>query len=224
MTTDQHGWTRVDDYLHTTLVPEPAHLTAAREAGQAAGMPAIEVAANQGRLLELLCRMAGARRVLEFGTLVGYSTLWFADAVGEGGHVTTLEIDAEAAEVARQNFARAGVADRVRVIEGPAATSARQLVDDGEEPYDLVFIDADKPSNVQYLELSLRLSHPGTVIVVDNVVRAGEVADADSDDERVIGSRAVLEMIGRDPRLTATALQTVGSKGWDGFAIALVGE
>ncbi|RMI14092.1 O-methyltransferase [Cellulomonas triticagri] len=218
----RRDWTRVDEYLVTELVAEDATLLAAREAGRAAGLPAIEVAPNQGRLLALLCRMVGARRVLEFGTLAGYSTLWFADAVGPDGHVTTLEIDPRHAEVARQNFARAGVADRVRLVEGPAAGSAQALVDAGEEPFDLVFVDADKPSNSTYVEAALALSHPGTVIVVDNVVRAGGVADADSTDERVQGSRAVLHLLGTHPRLDATALQTVGAKGWDGFALALV--
>lgn len=215
-------WAAVDDYLVREVVTEHPHLAAARDAGRAAGLPAIEVAPNQGRLLALLCRVAGARRVLEFGTLAGYSTLWFADAVGADGQVTTLELDPTHAAVARENFARAGLADRVRLIEGPAAESAQRLVDDGEPPFDLVFIDADKPGNPLYLELAVELAHPGTVIVVDNVVRGGAVADPGARDPAVIGSRAVLYDLGHHPRLDATALQTVGSKGWDGFALAVV--
>ncbi|HEY0214803.1 MAG TPA: O-methyltransferase [Cellulomonas sp.] len=212
----------VDDYLVGELVAEPTAFGAARQAGRDAGLPAIEVAPNQGKLLALLCRMAGARRVLEFGTLAGYSTLWFADAVGPGGHVTTLEIDPRHAEVARQNVERAGVAHQVRLIEGPAAESAQGLLDAGEEPFDLVFVDADKPSNARYVELALGLSRPGTVIVVDNVVRQGAIADPGTRDPRVVGSREVLHLLGTHPRLDATAVQTVGSKGWDGFAVALV--
>lgn len=219
---EEAGWAAVDAYLVEELVPEDAALVAARDAGRAAGLPAIEVAPTEGRLLWLLCRIAGARRVLEFGTLAGYSTLWFADAVGPEGHVTTLEIDPAHAAVARENFARAGVAHRVRLIEGAAGDSAEALVAAGEEPFDLVFVDADKPSNARYLDLAVRLAHPGTVIVVDNVVRRGEVADASSDDPRVAGSRAVLHALGTHPRLDATALQTVGAKGWDGFALARV--
>lgn len=218
----EQGWAAVDAYLVEELVPESAALVAARDAGRAAGLPAIEVAPTEGRLLWLLCRIAGARRVLEFGTLAGYSTLWLADAVGPEGHVTTLEIDPAHAAVARDAFVRAGVADRVRLVEGPAGESVEGLLARGEEAFDLVFIDADKPSNPRYLDLAVRLSHPGTVIVVDNVVRRGDVADAASDDPRVVGSREVLHALGSHPRLDATALQTVGAKGWDGFALARV--
>jgi len=218
----ERGWAAVEAYLVEELVAEDPALAAARDAGRAAGLPAIEVAPTEGRLLWLLCRVVGARRVLEFGTLAGYSTLWFADAVGPGGHVTTLEIDATHAAVARENFARAGVADRVRLIEGPAGDSAEALVVAGEHPFDLVFVDADKPGNARYLDLAVRLSRPGTVIVVDNVVRQGAVVDAGSQDPRVVGSREVLHALGTHPRLDATALQTVGSKGWDGFALARV--
>jgi predicted O-methyltransferase YrrM len=222
MAGDEQDWAKVDDYLVGELVHEDARLAAARDAGRAAGLPAIEVSPAQGALLALLVRISGARRVLEFGTLAGYSTLWFAEAVGPEGHVTTFEIDPRHAEVARSNFERAGLAHRVRLVEGPAADSAQTLVDAGEEPFDLVFIDADKPGNARYLELAVELAHPGTVIVVDNVVRGGAVADPRSRDERVVGSRAVLYDLGHHPRLTATALQTVGSKGWDGFALAVV--
>jgi predicted O-methyltransferase YrrM len=220
----QQEWGEVDDYLVRAVVDEDEVLVAARAAGRAAGLPAIEVTPNQAALLALLCRMSGARRVLELGTLAGYSTIWFARAVGEQGHVTTLEIDPAHAAVARANFERAGVADRVRLVEGPAADSVQAMVDAGEESFDLVFIDADKPGNPRYLEAAVALSRPGTVIVVDNVVRQGAVADAASQDPSVVGSRGVLEAIGRNPRLTATALQTVGAKGWDGFALAVVGD
>lgn len=215
-------WRDVDGYLVEHLVGEDDALSSARAASRTAGLPEIEVAANQAKLLALLCRMSGARRILEFGTLGGYSTIWLARAVGADGHVTTLEIDPTHAEVARENFRRAGVADRIRLIEGPAADSARSLIAEGDEPYDLVFIDADKPNNPAYVEESLRLSRPGTVIVVDNVVRGGAVVDAGDDDPRVIGTRELFEKLRDDDRLDATALQTVGSKGWDGFALAVV--
>jgi predicted O-methyltransferase YrrM len=222
MTGDEQRWQAVDAYLAEAVVHEDDVLRAAREAAHAAGLPQIEVAPNQGKFLALLCAMSGARRVLEFGTLGGYSTIWMARAVGAGGHVTTLEVDARHAEVARGNFAAAGVGERIRLIEGPAAESAAALIAGGEEPFDVVFIDADNPGNPTYLDAALQLTRPGSVIVVDNVVRGGEIVDASSTDDRVQGSRAVLEAMGADPRLEATALQTVGQKGWDGFAIGVV--
>ncbi|MBB1048840.1 O-methyltransferase [Dietzia cercidiphylli] len=193
-----------------------------REATAAADLPPIEVSAAQARFLALLCRMIGARRVLEFGTLGGYSAASVARALGDDGEVVTLEIDPRHAEVARANFRRAGVADRVEVLVGPASESARALIDTGTEPFDMVSIDADKPGNPGYVELALQLTRPGSVIVVDNVVRHGAVADAGSDDPGVLGSREVLTLLGGHPRLDATALQTVGAKGWDGFAVARV--
>lgn len=225
MTEDEstrRSWARVDDYLVATLVGGDEAMDAAREAGRAAGLPPIEVAPNQGKLLALLCTLTGARRVLELGTLAGYSALWFARAVGPEGHVTTLELDPAHAAVARENLARAGVGHRVEVVVGPAADSLRALVAAGTEPFDLVFVDADKPSNPHYVETALALSRPGTVIVVDNVVRGGAVADPDDDSPAAVGSREVLALLGSHPRLEATALQTVGSKGWDGFALAVV--
>lgn len=212
-------WREVDGYFVDTLVEEDDALVVAREAGRLTTMPQAEVAPNQGRLLALLVQMTGAARVLEFGTLAGYSTVWLARAVGSHGHVTTLEVAEQNAAVARDNLERAGVLDRVNIIIGPAAGSAQRLIDDGVEPFDFVFIDADKPSNPVYLAASLVLSRPGTVIVIDNVVRNGAVIDAQSQDERVRGVRQVLQDIARDPRLEATALQTVGSKGWDGLTI-----
>jgi predicted O-methyltransferase YrrM len=212
-------WREVDDYFVDTLVPEDDALVAARRSGHLTTMPSAEVAPNQGRLLALLAQMSGARRVLEFGTLAGYSTVWLARAVGDQGHVTTFEVAKQNASVARDNLDRAGVLTWVDIVVGPAAESAQRLIDDGVEPFDFVFIDADKPSNPMYLAASLTLSRPGTVIVIDNVVRNGAVVDPDSEDERVRGVRRVLEDIAKDPRLEATALQTVGSKGWDGLTI-----
>ncbi len=215
-------WAEVDDYLVSTLVGEDDVLADVRAAGRAAGLPPIEVAPNQGKLLALLCTMTGARRVLELGTLAGYSAVWLARAVGPEGRVTTLELDPAHAAVARENLARAGIAHRVDVVVGPAAESLRALADAGTEPFDLVFVDADKPNNARYLEAAVTLSRPGTVIVVDNVVRGGAVADPDDGSAAVVGSREVLALLGAHPRLDATALQTVGSKGWDGFAVAVV--
>jgi predicted O-methyltransferase YrrM len=217
------GWRAVDEYFTGLLVDEDDALRAARESSVRTVLPMADVAPNQGAFLALVARMCGARRVLEFGTLAGYSTIWLARAVGQDGRVVTLEIDEPTAEVARENFVRAGVSDVVDLVVGPAAVSAEALVDAGTEPFDLVFIDADKPSNPTYLALALQLSRPGTVIVCDNVVRNGAVADAGSDDPRVAGVRAFTEMVAADPRLSGTVLQTVGAKGWDGFAIAVVG-
>ncbi|WP_402377053.1 O-methyltransferase [Isoptericola rhizosphaerae] len=215
-------WTTVDDYLVGELVAEDEALVAARELGRERGLPPIEVAPNQGAFLALVARMAGARRVLELGTLAGYSTIWLARAVGAHGHVTTVELDPRHAEVAQENLARADVGERVEIAVGPALDVLARLTESGTEPYDLVFLDADKANMAAYLELALRLTRSGSVIVGDNVVRRGAVVDPSSDDPSVQGSRAFLHALGNDPRLEATALQTVGSKGWDGFAIARV--
>jgi predicted O-methyltransferase YrrM len=215
----EDAWREVDAYFVDTLVPEDDALREARASCLRTTMPHAEVAPNQGRLLALLCRMSCARRVLEFGTLAGYSTVWLARAVGAGGHVTTLELEEHNAGIARVNLEWAHVAERVEIIVGPAADSARRLVKDAVAPYDFVFIDADKPSNPEYLRASLELTRPGSVIVIDNVVRNGAVVDPDSSDARVQGVREVLADIARDERLEATALQTVGSKGWDGFTL-----
>lgn len=212
-------WRAVDEYFGA-LVGEDDALVAARESGARTTMPNAEVAANQGALLGLLAQIAGARRVLEFGTLAGYSTIWLARAVGVDGRVVTLELDEGNAEVSRENFDKAGVSDRVTLIVGPAADSAARLVDAGEAPFDVVFIDADKPNNPRYLDLALQLTLPGSVIVIDNVVRDGQVVTAASDDPRVVGVRRVVAAIADDPRLDATAIQTVGLKGWDGLIIA----
>ena len=218
--TDQQQWDAVDDYLTGLVVrPDPA-IEAAQRAGDEAGLPAIAVAPNQGKLLHLLARVHGARTILEVGTLAGYSTIWLARALPEGGRVVTLEINPAHAEVARANLERAGVADRVEVRVGPALETLPTLTE--HAPFDLAFIDADKPNNPEYFRWALRLSRPGGVIVVDNVVRGGGIADPDRDDPAIRGTRELLELIGAEPRVTATVVQTVGSKGYDGLAIALV--
>ncbi len=213
-------WQAVDNYFSEALVGEDTALVAARKSGTATTMPKAEVAANQGAFLGLLANIAGARRVLEFGTLAGYSTIWLARSVGESGHVVTLELEEQNAAVAEENFLAAGVAERIETIVGPATESATRLINDGVEPFDLVFIDADKPNNPAYLEAALELTRSGAVIVIDNVVRNGAVVDGDSADPRVHGVRSVADAIAANPDLDATALQTVGEKGWDGLIIA----
>ncbi|MFE2527765.1 O-methyltransferase [Streptomyces sp. NPDC059382] len=216
----QQTWTAVDDYFDGLLVEEDAALTAATADTLAAGLPAHQVAPNQGKLLHLLARIRGARTILEIGTLGGYSTIWLARALPEGGRLVTLEADERCADVSTANIARAGLADVVDIRRGKAADLLPGLA--GGEPFDLVFIDADKPSNPLYLEWALKLTRPGSVILGDNVVRDGAVVDGDSTDPRVQGVRRFTELIAEHPRLSATALQTVGSKGYDGFVMALV--
>ena len=212
----------VDAYLAGLFVGDDPALEGALAASAAAGLPPIAVSAVQGKLLYLLALCAGARRVLEVGTLGGYSAIWFGRAVGENGRVLSLEIDAEHAAVARKNLTSAGLERVVSVELGPALETLDRLVAANTEPFDLIFIDADKRNNPNYLARGLELSHPGTVIVVDNVVRDGAVTDAKSRDPDLLGTRRVLEMMASDPRLQATAIQTVGAKGYDGFAVALV--
>ena len=216
------NWGRVDDYLAATLLDDDTALAQAQSDSLAAGLPAIEVTPLAGKLLHLLARMTGARRVLEVGTLGGYSTIWLARGIPRDGRVVTLELEQRHADVARANLERAGVSEQVEIVVGRAADTLPRIAERGDEPFDLVFIDADKESNTIYLDWAIRLGHPGTVIVVDNVVRAGEIAELDTDDPMVIGSRRALELLRSDPRVDATALQTVGSKGWDGFAVAIV--
>ncbi|MDC7804948.1 O-methyltransferase [Microbacterium sp. B24] len=210
----------VDRYLVDTLVGTDDALAAAVDAQRAAGMPAIEVAPTGGKLLWLLARLSGARRVLEVGTLGGYSTIWLARGIPDDGRVVTIEAEARHAEVARASVDRAGVGERVDIRIGRGADVLPTLA--SEAPFDLVFIDADKESNTLYLDWAARLGRPGTVIVVDNVVRSGRVADAEDSNPQVRGVRAGLEMLRDDPRFTATALQTLDAKGWDGIALALV--
>lgn len=212
----------VDAFLTDTLVGSDPALDAALRAQHDAGLPAIEVAPVNAKFLHLLARIAGARRVLEIGTLGGYSTIWLARAVSAGGRVVTIEAEPANARVARVNLERAGVADRVEILIGRGADVLPTL--DGGEPFDLVFVDADKESNTIYLDWAARLGRPGTVVVLDNVVRGGEVADADTADPKVAGARRGIEMLGADPRFDATALQTLDRKGWDGVALAIVTE
>lgn len=220
------NWRRADAYLVDTLVGHDPALEAVIEAQRRAGLPAIEVAPVSGKLLNLLVRISGARRVLEIGTLGGYSTIWMARALPEGGRVTTIEAEPANAAVARADIDAAGVGERVEILIGRAAdvlpTLEGPILDRGAPPFDLVFIDADKESNTIYLDWAARLGRAGTVVVLDNVGREGEIANADSTNAMVIGTRNALAMLGTDPRFDATALQTVGLKGWDGVAIALV--
>ncbi len=213
-------WTAVDAYFDGLLVDEDEALAAAAAASEAAGLPAHQVAPNQGKLLHLLARIRGARTILEIGTLGGYSTIWLARALPEDGRLVTLEADDRCADTAASNIARAGLEDRVEIRRGRALDLLPGLT--GTGPFDLVFIDADKPANPTYLEWALRLTRPGSVIIGDNVVRDGAVVDPAGTDPRVAGVRRFTELIAGHPRLTATALQTVGVKGYDGFVLALV--
>ena len=208
----------VDAYLAEHLLPADPVFEDLLRASAEAGLPAADVSPVQGRLLELLARLRGAEAILEIGTLGGYSTLWLARALPPGGRLVTLEVDPHHAEVARANLDRAGVGDAVEIVVGPALETLPAL----HGPFDLVFIDADKERSADYLALALDLSRTGTLIVVDNVVRRGALADAGDDDPRVLGSRRVVEAIGAEPRLLATGMQTVGAKGWDGMLLALV--
>jgi predicted O-methyltransferase YrrM len=218
----QEQWTAVDRYLTELFVPSDPALEAALRDSAAAGLPAIHVSPNQGKLLHLLARLQGARNILEIGTLGGYSTIWLARALPAGGRLITVEVDPKHADVARANLARAGLAEVVELRLGPALETLPRLVAEGRGPFDLIFLDADKPSYPDYFAWALRLSRRGSLIVADNVVRKGAVIDAASKDARVQGVRRFHELLAAEPRVSATAMQTVGSKGYDGFAIALV--
>jgi len=218
----QDQWTAVDSYLTQTMVGEDEALTGAVRDSERAGLHAIQVAPNQGKLLHLLARMLGARSILEIGTLGGYSTIWMARALPPGGRLITLEAEPKHAEVARANFARAGVGDVIDLRLGRALDTLPQLAAEGLGPFDLFFIDADKPSIPEYFDWALKLAHAGSLILVDNVVRKGAVADASSQDPSVQGVRRFNERLAREPRVSATTLQTVGMKGYDGIAFALV--
>jgi predicted O-methyltransferase YrrM len=217
----QETWRSVDDYISRTLVGEDPALVAASEATAEAGLPPIAVAPNQGKFLHLLARVRRARNILEIGTLGGYSTIWLARALPAGGRLISLEVNPAHAEVARANIARAGVGAVVQILVGPAIETLPKLAADGAGPFDLVFIDADKPSTPEYVTWAIELSLPGTVIVVDNVVRAGRIVE-DVGDAAVEGIRRANEILAADARVDATAIQTVGVKGYDGFAVALV--
>lgn len=213
-------WAEIDRYFDGRLLTPDPMLDAANAAATAADLPDIQVAPNQGKLLQLLALSLRAQRILEIGTLAGYSTIWMARALTKGGRVVTLESDPKHAAVARENFERAGLAQAIEIRVGPALETLPMLEPD--PPFDLVFIDADKASSAAYFEHALRLSRPGSVIVVDNVVRRGDVVDARSTDESVQGVRRLVELVAGEPRVSATALQTVGCKGHDGFMLALV--
>jgi predicted O-methyltransferase YrrM len=219
---DQNLWTSVDHYLTDNLVHPDQRLDDAIKANTDAGLPAIDVTPNQGKLFHFLARMQGARRILEVGTLGGYSTIWFARALPPDGKLVTLEIDPKHASVAAGNIHRAGLTTLVDLRVGPALDSLAQLHAEKAAPFDLIFLDADKPNNPAYLEWAIRLSRPGTIIIGDNVIREGAILDTNHTDPRVTGTRTFLDRLGSHPRLDATALQTVGSKGYDGFALAIV--
>jgi predicted O-methyltransferase YrrM len=220
----QPTWDAVDAYFTETLVPEQAKFEKALDASEASNLPAISVSANVGKFLQLLARMIGARKVLEVGTLGGYSTLWFASALPADGKVVTLEFEPLHAEVARANCREAGYGDRIEVRVGAALDSLPGVEADGIGPFDLAFIDADKKNNPGYFEWALKLVRPGGLILIDNVVRDGRVLEATTKDVNVQGVRKVIDMIAKEPRVDATALQLVGIKGYDGLAICLVKE
>lgn len=213
-------WQAVDDYIAARLLGDDDVLATTLANNAEQGLPPIDVSAAQGKMLFLLAQMAGAKRILEVGTLGGYSTIWLARALPDDGSLVTLELEAHHARVAQANLENAGLAGKVDIRVGPAADSLATMT--GDAPFDFVFIDADKQSNAAYVEEAIRLGRPGTTIIVDNVVREGGVLDADSDDERIIGTRALFDMLAADSRLDATAVQTVGAKKWDGFVLARV--
>ncbi|HEY0455559.1 MAG TPA: O-methyltransferase [Verrucomicrobiae bacterium] len=218
----QRQWSEVDNYISSLLLgPDPV-LDEALKAAASAGLPGINVTANQGKLLCLLAQVRGAKNILEIGTLGGYSTIWLARSLQNGGCVVTLELEPDYAKVARANIARAGLSERVELIVGPALESLPKLAATGRGPFDFIFIDANKEGYPSYLEWSLQLSRPGTVIIADNIVRNGEVVNPASADIRVQGVRRFNELVAANPRLSATFIQTVGSKGYDGFAMAVV--
>ncbi len=220
----QDQWTAVDRYINSLIIPSDPELDAVLEASLAAGLPPISVTPAQGKLLHLLARIQGARRILEIGTLAGYSTIWLARALPANGCVITLESDPGHAEIARANIARAGLADRVDVRLGAALDTLPRLAKEAEGPFDLTFIDADRQNLPAYFEWALKLSRRGSVILVDNVVRKGGVVDSASTDPNIIGVRRFGERLAAEKRVSATMVQTVGAKGYDGFAIALVLE
>jgi len=215
-------WEQVDEYIVDRLCPNDRVLDEVIVANRKADLPEIDVTANQGKFLQLLVQIKGAKRILEIGTLGAYSTIWMARGLSEGGRIITLELSPHHAEVAKKNIARAGLEQTIEVRTGDALEQLAQMEKEGVEPFDLIFIDADKPNNPNYLRWALHFSRPGTVIVGDNVIRNGEIADRHSTDPRVQGVRTFFDMLSGDPNISATALQTVGSKGYDGFMIGIV--
>jgi predicted O-methyltransferase YrrM len=219
---NQEQWNAMDEYLTSRLLAPDAALDAALDASAAAGLPSINVAPNQGKLLQLLAKLRGARRILEVGTLGGYSTIWLARALPSDGRLISLEVNPDNAAVARANIERAGLSGIVSIVIGAAAQTLDKFVTDGVEPFDMIFLDADKKSYPEYLRLSLQLSRPGTLIVGDNVIRRGRIADLASTDPDVIGLHEFFRLLATNPQLDSTAVQTVGSKGWDGFSMSIV--
>ncbi len=214
------SWDRVDTYIGEKLIGDDPILAAALAHNAENGLPPIDVSAAQGKMLYLLAQMAGARRILEIGTLGGYSTIWLARALPDDGALVTLEVDPKHARVAQANLDRAGLSDRAEIRVGPAMDNLAAMTD--VAPFDMVFIDADKQSNVDYVAEAIRLGRSGTTIIVDNVVREGGVLDPASHDPGILGARALFDFLQSDPRIDATAVQTVGAKGWDGFVLARV--
>jgi predicted O-methyltransferase YrrM len=215
-------WDEVDRYTAGLLVGEDEVLDQALAASAEAGLPAIAVSANQGKFLHLLVQIHGASRILELGTLGGYSTIWMARALAPGGRLVTLELDPAYAAVAERSIERAGLSELVQIRVGPAAESLRILLQEGAERFDLIFIDADKQSTPEYFELALELCRPGGLILVDNVIRGGAVVDPATENTQAQGMRRFLELAAAEPRISATTIQTVGSKGYDGFVLALL--
>jgi predicted O-methyltransferase YrrM len=219
----EQRWDDVDDYVSDLLIGDDRALQAALKSSEAAGLPAIALTPPQGKLLHLIARIRGARRILEIGTLGGYSTIWLAMALPDDGHLISLELEPRYAEVARANAERAGLAGLIEIRVGAALESLRELIDEGAGPFDLTFIDADKSNTPEYFQLALELSRPGSVIVADNVVRGGALADAHSGDPGALGMRRFHELLSRTSGVSATTIQTVGLKGYDGFTLVLVG-
>ncbi len=220
----QDHWSAVDAYISNLLLPQDPVLDAALQASRAAALPSIHVSPTQGKMLHILARAQGARRILELGTLGAYSTIWLARALPHDGRLVTLEANPKHAEVARKNLARAGLEQAVELRLGPALDSLKQMVAAGTPAFDFIFIDADKPGYADYLTWTLKLSRPGTLIIADNVVRKAKVIDHQSDDANVQGIRRFNQVLAAEPRLIATTIQTVGSKGYDGFTMAMVSD
>ncbi|MFT7827885.1 O-methyltransferase [Priestia megaterium] len=215
-------WNEVDLYMNNKLIQPDPILEEVLKANQEAGLPAIDVSPSQGKFLHLLASLKGAKRILEIGTLGGYSTIWLARALPKDGQLITLELNSQHAEVARANLKKAGVSHLVEVIVGPGLDTLAVLKDRRTEPFDLIFIDADKPNNPNYLKWALKLSKKGSLIICDNVVRQGHVVNAESEDENVKGIRQFMNALAQEKRISATAIQTVGSKGYDGFILGIV--
>ncbi|AKF93388.1 MULTISPECIES: O-methyltransferase [Brevibacillus] len=215
-------WAEVDQYFNSMLLPSDPILEGVLQANAKAGMPAIDVAPNQGKLLYLLAKIRGAKKILEIGTLGGYSSIWLARALPEEGQLISLEYEQAFAQVAKENIKKAGLADKVTILTGPALETLPTLQEKGMTGFDMIFIDADKQNNPHYLQWALKLCNPGAIILGDNVVRGGEVIHSASEDDRIQGIRQFFDLLSAEPRIEATAIQTVGSKGYDGFALGVV--